>query len=244
MSLYTDFEHPIRDEIVAAHTKTLESFAAPGTWWNAAQRRAIVEEARDARCQAGLQEPLDSGSDTTRANAELPDPARRVARQVAVSTNHMDRSFCDKALVDGLSDTEYTETVGVVALATALDVFARGIGVPAREVPPPKSGEPSRKRPETARDEGAWVQSVPGGRRGAEEAIDIYSSNDPMAAPFVYRALSLVPEDAKSLIRHGTAHYVLLEEFMNPIFTLDPCITRSQVEIVAARVSAINQCFY
>ncbi|MFP6682987.1 MAG: alkylhydroperoxidase-related (seleno)protein, partial [Gammaproteobacteria bacterium] len=62
MSLYRDFEHPIRDGIVAAHTKTLESFAAPGTWWNAAQRRAIVEEARDARCQAGLQEPLDSAN--------------------------------------------------------------------------------------------------------------------------------------------------------------------------------------
>ena len=119
MSLYSDFDHPIREEIVAAHTKTLESFAAPGTWRDAAQRRAIVEEARDARCQAGLQEPLDSRSDTTRANAELPEPARRVARQVAVSTNHMDRSFCDQALVDGLSDTEYTETVGVVALATA-----------------------------------------------------------------------------------------------------------------------------
>jgi len=244
MSLYSDFAHPVRDAILKAHDETLRSFAAPGTWWNAAERCAIVAEARDARCEAGLQEPLESESSTVVDRAGLAETARRVARQVAVSTNDLDRSFCDQALADGLSDTEYTETVGIVALASALDVFARGIGVPSRALPSPQGGEPSGQRPTTARDEGAWVQSIPGGRRGGQEAIDTYGSDNPQAAPFVYRALSLVPEEAKSMIRHGTAQYLLLEEFMNPEFTLEPGITRPQVELVAARVSAINQCFY
>ncbi len=244
MALYDDFEFPVRNAIVEAHTAALESFAAPGTWWNAAQRCAIVAEARDARCAEGLQDPLDGDSSDDVTAADLPEAARKVARQVAVSTNDLDRSFFDEAIAAGLTDTEYTETVGIVARASALDVFARGIGVRSRALPEPQAGEPTRKRPAAAKDEGAWVQSIPGGRRGGDEAIDTYGSNDPQAAPFIYRSLSLVPEEAKGLIRNGGSQYILLEEFMNPVFTLDPSISRPQVELVAARVSAINQCFY
>ena len=244
MPLYFDFEYPVRDVIVNAHTAALASFAAPGTWWNAAQRCAIVTEARDARCGTGLQEPLDSDLSRNVTDASLPKAAREVARQVAISTNDLDQSFFDQAIADGLTDTEYTETVGVVARASALDVFARGIGVPSRALPTPQGGEPSRQRPASAQNEGAWVQSIPGGRRGGQEAIDTYGSDNPQAAPFVYRALSLVPEEVKGQIRNATAQYIRLEEFMNPEFTLDPSITRLQVELVAARVSVINQCFY
>ena len=38
--------------------------------------------------------------------------------------------------------------------------------------------------------------------------------------------------------------FITLDEFMNLDFTFDPDITRRQVELVASRVSAINQCFY
>lgn len=167
MPLYHDFEFPVRDAIVKTHTAALASFAAPGTWWNAPQRCAIVAEARDARCEAGLQEPLDGDVSSGNTDADLPEAARKVARQVAVSTNDLDRSFFDQAIAAGLTDTEYTETVGIVARASALDAFARGIGVPSRALPEPQSGEPSRTRPASAQDEGAWVQST---RRAAQRS--------------------------------------------------------------------------
>ena len=106
MQLYHDFEFPVRDAIVKAHTAALASFAAPGTWWNAAQRCAIVAEARDARCGAGLQEPLDGETGSGITDVELPEAARQVARQVAISTNDLDRSFFDHAIAAGLTDTE------------------------------------------------------------------------------------------------------------------------------------------
>lgn len=244
MSLYNDTEHPIREAIVNVHEQSLAAFAAPGAWWTGAERAAIVATARAARCAAGLQQAANAGDASAGAQTDLPEAADRVARQVAVSTNDLDRGFFEQALSDGLSDTEYSETVGIVARVAGLDVFARGIGVPSRALPSPAAGEPSRTRPATARNEGAWTETIPGGRRGAQEAIDTYGSDALQAAPFIYRALSLAPEGARGLIQLGQAQYVTLEEFMNLDFTFETDITRAQIELLAARVSAINQCFY
>ena len=79
---------------------------------------------------------------------------------------------------------------------------------------------------------------------GGEEAIYIYGTDQPEAAPFIYRSLSLVPDEAKGLIALGAAQYLEIENFMDLDFSYDPEITRAEVEVVAGRVSAINQCFY
>jgi hypothetical protein len=240
MGLYSDTDLSIRPALETAHAATIESFSQPGRWWNGPQRAAIVAEARDARVEAGLQEPIDGEP----VSAELPEAARRVARQVAVTTNHLARDFCEQALDDGLSDTEYCETVGIVSRLANVDIFARGIGLPARALQAPSGGEPTRQRPETARAEGAWIDSVPGGRRGKQEAVDIYGTDTVEGAPFIYRALSLVPEEARGLVSLGRAQYVEIANFMDLGFTYEPGISRAQVELLAARVSAINECFY
>lgn len=240
MSLYEDSDLPIRPALESAHQQTLDSFSRPGRWFDARERSAIVAAARAARVEAGLAE----ATDIEPGGAELPQAARRVARQVAVSTNKLDRTFCDEAQRDGLSDGQYCETVGVVSRLANIDVFARGIGVPVRPLAAPHPGEPGRARPETARDEGAWIETVPGGRRGKQEAIDIYGTDTVEGAPFIYRALSLVPEEAHGLVNLGRAQYVEIADFMDMNFTFDPEISRAQVELLAARVSAINECFY
>ena len=240
MSLYHDCELPIREQLASTHTRALASFSEPGRWWDGGQRAAIVAQARDARCDTGLQDQAVPGP----AAGDIPDSAKRIARQVAVSTNDLERSFFDDAIADGLTDTQYVEIVGIVSRLADLDVFARGIGVPPRTLAEPTTGEPSRIRPETARNEGAWADSIPGGRRGKQEAVDTYGSNAVEGAPFIYRALSLVPEEAQGLIALGAAQYLNIGDFMDLNFSYEPEITRAQVELVAARVSAINECFY
>ncbi|MFT4563551.1 MAG: hypothetical protein ACI9BW_003307 [Gammaproteobacteria bacterium] len=240
MALYSDSELSIRAPLDTAHQQTLASFCAAGRYWSAKQRVAIVAAARDARCETGLQDqPVQNPN-----LGEIPAAAEALARQIAVSTNNLDRSFYDRAITDGLRDAEYCEIVGVVARAVNLDVFARGIGVPPRKLAEPGDEPPSRMRPETLLDEGAWTQTIPGGRRGKQEAIDTYGTNAVEGAPFIYRALSLVPEEAQDLIALGTAQYVAIENFMDLNFTYDPSINRTQVELLASRVSAINECFY
>jgi hypothetical protein len=240
MSLYHDAKLSIRAGLVAAHERTLASFSAPGRWWNGDERSAIVAEVRAARCDAGLQDsPVPNTS-----SAKLSAPAKHVARQVGVTTNKLGPEFYAQALKDGLTDAEYCEIVGIASRAANVDVFARGIGVPSRTLAAPENGEPSRVRPQTARDEGAWVESIPSGHRGKQEAIDTYGSSAVEGAPFIYRALSLVPEEAQGLIELGSSQYVVISEFMDLNFTFEPEISRTQVELLAARVSAINECFY
>lgn len=240
MSLYQDSELSIRSALLEAHEQTMASFASAGVWFTGAERAAIVAEARAARVEAGLQKDAK----TTEKTTALPEGVRRVARLVGVSTNTLDHGFYEQALADGLSDNEYAETVGVVSRASSMDVFARGIGVVPRTIPTPDAGAPSRKRPQTARDEGAWTHTVPGGRRGKQEAIDTYGTNTVEGAPFIYRALSLVPPEAQGLVALGRAQYADIDNFMDMNFSFEPTITRVQVELLAARVSAINECFY
>jgi hypothetical protein len=242
MNLYQDSELKIRDALHAAHADTLRSFASPGHWFSARERCGIVATARQARQEAGLQEhnPVDSAADANSLSAGV----TRVAQQVAVSTNDLDRGFFEEAQAAGLSDAEYVEVVGIVSRAVNMDIFARGIGVPPRALPAPLEGEPSRMRPRTARHEGAWVPTIPGGLRGEEEAKQLYGSSDPQAAPFIYRALSLVPTEAAGLIKLGGAQYLGIGNFMDLGFTYEPTLSRPQYELVAARVSALNACFY
>ena len=83
MSLYADAEFPVRQEIVAAHTRQLENIAAPGTWYTGSQRLAIAAEARLAGYDAGLLERPDRRSNTI--DIDIPDTLRRVVGTIAVS---------------------------------------------------------------------------------------------------------------------------------------------------------------
>ena len=240
MSLYSDSQHEVRAAIAAAHEKTLESFTVAGRWFSAAERAQIVTEARSARVAAGIQEP---GGDAGEYTA-LPDAVRELARRVAVETKSLTPDFFEDSLDAGLTDCEYVETVGLVARSLSTDIFCRGIGVETRVLPPIQAGEASRVRPTTAKHEKAWADTVPGGTPGGEDAVFIYGTDQPEAAPFIYRSLSLVPEEAKGLIALGAAQYLEIDQFMNLDFSYDPGITRAEVEVDAGRVSAINQCFY
>lgn len=242
MNLYADSKHPVRTAISEAHLNTLASFTSPGRWFSAEQRAQIVNEARNARVAAGLQEAATELETAT----SLPKAVSELAQRVAVSTKDLTADFYEDTLDSGLSDCEYVETVGVVARSLSLDIFCRGIGVPSRALTAITSTDtaPSRIRPPTATYEKAWADTVPGGAAGGEDAVYIYGTDKPEAAPFIYRSLSLVPEEARGLIELGAAQYLDIAEFMNLDFSFVPEITRAEVEVVAGRVSAINQCFY
>ena len=240
MTLYSDSKHPVRNALSAVHQQTLEPFTTPGRWFNAAERAQIVGEARSARVDAGVQEPLDEQP----RYAELPSAVADLARQVAVDTRHLTADFFEDSLDAGLTDCEYVEIVGVVARALNTDIFCRGIGLPSHRLGTPSGCQPSKIRPTTATYENAWADTVPGGSAGGEDAVYIYGTDQAEAAPFIYRSLSLVPEEARGLIALGGAQYLPIHEFMDLDFSFEPEITRAEVEVVAGRVSAINQCFY
>ena len=60
----------------------------------------------------------------------------------------------------------------------------------------------------------------------------------------VLRALSLVPDAVRGWMQVGNAQYLSMKGMMNFSGDLGRSINRMQIELVAGRVSAINECFY
>jgi len=142
-------------------------------------------------------------------------------------------------IAGGLEVTRYVELVSVTSVMAGLDYFARALGVAPLPLPTPLAGEPSRHRPAGAKDGGAWVPIIDPADASGPEA-DLYGGGD--FVPNIVRAMSLVPDEVRVLRRSTDAHYVPVAQIPDP--TYHRALARPQMELVAARVSALNQCFY
>lgn len=237
MGIYDDSAFAVGADIASVHEAQLQELGGPGTWFTGAQRVAIAEQARAARAEAGLYEAIDTDGRTS-PGVMLAEAAVRVARQVAVQPQTLSRAFVQQALDDGLTDAEYVEIVAIVARIVDYDIFARGLGIPARQLPEPVGGIPSKERPALAEDEGAFVATVPGGP-GAEY---IYGSAEPQAG--IIRSASLVPAEARAQRALEEAQYLPLARFPQWDYQHHEGLTRPQVEVVAGRISDFHDCFY
>ncbi len=199
----------------------------------------MAVEARNACYEKGLLEPLADGSEVP--DVELPTGTRRVIGTLAASVQDLNQDFCYEAIGSGLSDAEYVEIVGIVSRLVDMDVFARGIGVSPRPLPAARPGEPSRQRPETAVPELAWIPTIPNGPAGGEIGEALYHG---MPMPYIVRALSLVPDELRAHVELEEAHYTRLNKIMDYDYQHHVGLTRPQAEVVAGRVSALNDCFY
>jgi len=235
----------VRADLLEAHRDLLEHIRAAGTWWTGAQRIAMVEEARRS---LGCRLCQDRKAALSPAHVQgehdslglLPPAAVEVVHRVRTDPARLSRSWFDSIVGAGqLSDGEYVELVAVVALSAGIDFVGCALGVAPVRLPPPLPGEPSRRRPASAKGGTAWVPLIAAEDATGPEA-DLYPAT-PMV-PNVVRALSLVPDEVRALWRSSNAHYVPLEQIPDP--SARRSLDRMQMELVAARVSALNQCFY
>jgi hypothetical protein len=243
---YRDTDYDVRDDIVESQARAWRSLSEPGTWWTAAQRVAIGREVRASRtCPlcADRKQALspnavngehDSPTDLSTATVDavhriVTDPGRLTCRIV-------------EAMIDeGLTDAHFVELVSVVCIVTAIDGFARTIGAEAAAFPIPQPGEPSRIRPEHTEDDGYWVPTIPY-EVGRQPGIGLYDESSFM--PNVGRGLSLVPPEVHTARDLMLAHYMPYTSVISNYEPPGRPIDRMQIELVAARVSAKNNCFY
>lgn len=234
----------VRDDIAAAQLKAWQAIGRPGSWLTGAQRVAIAAEVRNApNCNVCLARKealspfaIDGEHDSI---ADLPAAMIDVIHRVITDPGRLSRAWFE-SIVDGeLSDGEYVETAIVTVLTVAVDTYARAVGSPLWELPDVVDGEPTRVRPENLTDEGAYVPVIPSGGAGSAEA-DLYNP----FGPNIYRAISLVPDQAR--LFYG----ILAAQYMAPKYVMDSAsnggraISRPQIELIAARVSALNGCFF
>jgi len=237
----------VRDDLAKAHARAWAALAAAGTWWTGAERVAIAAETRAARdcrlCQArkrALSPAATAGAHDRRTT--LPDAAVDVAHRISSDPARLSRSWFEGLLASGLADAHYVETVAVVARTVSIDSFSRGIGMAPHALPEARAGEPSRQRPAGAKRGEAWVPLVATADATGPEA-DLYGGA--RRAPNVMRALSLVPDEVRMLRSLAPSHYVPFERVPDAGFTPPGrALSRAQMELIAARVSALNECFY
>jgi hypothetical protein len=236
----------VRDDIVASQTRAWQSLAAPGTWWSGAERVAIAREVRAARRCAWCAErkaalsPYAVGG-THDAATDLRPAIVDAVHRVVTDPGRLSRRWAGEVIAADVSDAHLVELVSVVCTVMVIDGFARTIGADPPPLPEPVAGDPSRRRPSEAVDEGYFVPTIPY-TVGQRPELGLYEPD--AFVPNVGRGLSLVPDAVRSAKDLMLAHYVQYAQVVTDYEPPDRPISRSQMELVASRTSARNDCFY
>ena len=241
---YSTAAYPIRDDFAAAHNRYWQQLAKPGAWLTGAQRVAVAREVRQAnhcsfcrrRKQALSPKHVDGAHD---AVSNLPDTMVEVIHRVVTDPQRLTRTWFDGIIAEGLTEEEYVEIIGTVVCVFSIDEFCRAIGVPPNPLPTPEPGEPSHYRPATVIDDGAWVSILPTVVDTGPEA-DLWQGR----TGFVIRALSLVPDEVRSMLDLLDAHYLNNNDIFELRSSPKGTLSRIQSEMLAIRISALNGCFY
>lgn len=216
-------EHPeVRPEIRDAQQRAWDAIARPGSHWTGAERVAIARRAREARQRRA--DPPWLRRDLPEAGGELSEAAVRAARTIAVDARTIDAPRA-KEMIAALGDAAYVELAAIVVSVCAIDTYAEALGVALEPLPAPRPGEPDGAR-------------APGTVAGIAHVPMI----DPFPGPNVARALSLVPAAAQMFFDLVMAMYAGPGGFYELVW--DGPLARPQAELLAARVSAVNECFY
>lgn len=234
----------IRDDLATARENSWGRLSKPGTWWSASERRAIAEEVRRAtRCDL-CQKRKDALSPYSihgdhDGNGVLPDNVIEVIHRLATDSGRLREAWFDEIMATGLTDAAYVEIVGVIATLIGLDTFDRALGLPMQPLPAARAGEPTRHRPKGARKTIAWVPTL-APEDVAKEDPDPYPGFDPINIHF---AMSLVPAEVAGFFELDQALY-LPQAAIRDLDNEYRALTHGQLELIAARVAALNQCFY
>ena len=224
---FTESNVEIRTDLTQAFRRAWEVLAAPGTWFSGSERVEIAAEAR-----AAMELMPDDGSRdqavageraASRPEGTLSTAVATAVRRIAAESPSISAAWVAELPTNGVALTEYVEVVGIVSRLSSVDFFHRALGVALEPLPNRRVGAASRHPPPTAAMDGpGFVPMVP--------PIDVTKST------------SLVPPETDDWQRLSDATYMTLAEMGDPDFRR--AMHRTQMELVAARTSQINECFY
>ncbi len=234
---------PVREAILEAHRNVWRRIARPGAWLDGQTRVAIAAESRNARAcalcaerKAALSPYAVQGTHDSRGG--LPEAIVEIVHRIVTDPARLQRQWYEAVLADGVTQTEYVEVVGVVCSTVAVDTFARALGVAAPDLPAPEPGAPGRRRPEGIKPGRAWVPWI-APEDASEAEADLYEHG----GANIRRALTSVPDEQRGFFELAHAQYLSGPQIRD-VGTDYRAITRPQIELLAGRVSALNQCVY
>jgi len=234
---------PVRDDVAAALPNVWARIGEPGTWLTGEQRAAIAAEARNVAGCALCAERKAAISPYAVSGAHdhlgvLPDAWVDIIHRVISDPGRLSEHWFREITDGGIEVGEYVELIGVVVSVVGIDTFCRGIGQDAPAIPTAQAGEPSREQPEQLNTELAWVPTLDPDHDGPLQR-EFY----PGSAAHIRRALTLVPATARSFWEMANTLYLRGDQ-MRDFGTEYRAISHAQIEMIAGRVSALNQCLY
>jgi len=157
------------------------------------------------------------------AGEELPPELVVVIRKVAVDSPRIDGAWVDALDARGIALAPYVEVIGIVSRLSSVDYFHITLGLPLEPLPTPSPVAPTRVPP--------------------PDHVVVDKSFVPMVAPVsIPQTLSFVPEETTAWQELSDALYMTFRDMEDPDFSR--ALHRTQIELVAARTSEVNECFY
>jgi hypothetical protein len=193
--------------------------ASPGATLTAERRVQIAQVARAAYLDADPPPPW------VRPYGDLAlDVAHRLARHAGTITEE----WYGQILAEDMDALEWVEIVGVVVATVPVMAFARAIGSSIPSIPGPALGAPTGHiaRPLAT----ATLNWVP-----------VAAPADQVAS--VVQALSALPDEWSNLWRLASAQYMSDTQMADPLWNRGT-LSRAQMELVAARISLVRECFF
>lgn len=239
--------HDMRADIPDAYRTYWQRLAAPGSWWDGTQRVAIAAHSRaaiDCELCAARKDALSpySVNGTHAGGTEhLPTAAIDAVHRIVTDQTRISQRMVEDLETAGVSRAAYVELVGIVVTTLSIDEFHRALGLPLEPLPDPKPGNPDHYVAAHTVETMGFVPTVPLEGAVGNEA-DLW--NPKGRAPNVLRALTMVPDALRHWRDVAAAQYLSFEGMANFVKDDNRVIDRKQMELIAGRVSAINECFY
>lgn len=242
---YDNSPYAIRQSLADAYRHYWQVLAQPGTWYSGAERVAIAAEVRHAlNCplcverKAAISPRAVSGKHHCGDVLDL--PTIDAIHRVITDQSRITQSYIDDNVARGLSEQQYVELVGIAVTVFSIDEFNRALGLASEPLPEPVSGDPSGYSPSKVERSTGFVSMIPANGISGEEA-DLWENG---RSANVLRALTLVPNAVREWMKVADEQYLSLKRMAQFTAFPDRAINRMQMELVAGRVSSINECFY
>lgn len=209
----------VREDLAEAHRLSLEHIASPGARLTAERRVQIAGVVRDAYLAADPTPPWVR---------PFGDPALDVAYRLGRHAGTITEEWYRQIVEEGMDPLEWVEIVGVATAIVPVVAFARAVGVAIPQLPAPAAGDPTgRVAAPLATATLNWV---------------------PVAAPAdevasVVQALSALPDEWANLWRLAAAQYMSDQQMVDPLWNRGT-LSRAQMELIAARISLVRECFF
>lgn len=237
----------VKPSLLAAQQRTWEHLGRTGTHLRGDERVAAMAEVRSAptcelciaRRGALSPESVDGDHQSTTTLGPL---ETEVVHRLTTDPGRLRRAWFDGLVTSGLPARRYVELLSVIALTAAIDRFRLALGLPLLELPAPGDGTPDETMWPEIESDAAWVPLIRSDAAPPELAEAWLLEEIGMDPPNVLRVLSSVPAEQIAYLDLFEHMYVARRDLLD--WSVGTSISRGQMELLATRVSALNECFY